>query len=237
VADTSLKPVYVLHRRRYGDSSLLLELFTQAQGRVVAVAKGVLSGRASRAALLQPFVPLLADWRGRGEVQSLGKVEQAAPAIALKGRALYCGFYLNELLVRLTQRQDPQLLLFAEYGQALAALAAGEDADPVLRRFELCLLQALGSAAELSVEADGHTPVRAEARYRVDPDAGPLPALAQDSQAVSGETLLRLARGDDLPDPCRQEARRLLRAILAHHLGDRPLKSRELFRLMQLDKP
>jgi DNA repair protein RecO (recombination protein O) len=237
VAATSLKPAFVLHRRRYGDSSLLLELLTQSDGRVVAMAKGALAGRGNRAALLQPFVPLLVDWRGRGEVQSLNKVEQAAPAIALKGRNLYCGFYLNELVVRLTQRQDPQLLLFASYGETLAALAAGEDIEPVLRRFELQLLQALGAAAELAVEADGHTPVRAEARYRVDPETGPVPALAQDAQSVSGETLLRLARADALPEPYRQEARRLLRAILAHHLGDRPLKSRELFRLMQLDKP
>lgn len=233
---SGLKPAFVLHRRRYGDSSLLLELFSQAQGRVVAVAKGALAGRGGRAALLQPFLPLLADWRGRGEVQTLATVEAAGSAIALKGRALYCGLYVNELLVRLTQRQDPQTLLFARYGQTLEALAVGEDAEPALRRFELTLLQALGSAADLAVEADGHTPVRAEGRYRLDPDAGPLPAAGHDSRAISGETLLRLARDQALPEPYRREARELLRAILAHHLGDRPLKSRELFKTTQRDE-
>jgi len=233
VSGTGLKPAFVLHRRRYGDSSLLLELFSEAQGRVVAIAKGALSGRGTRAAVLQPFVPLLADWRGRGEVQTLGNVEQAGAVIGLKGRALYCGLYLNELLVRLTQRQDPQLLLFARYGQTLTALAAGEEADPVLRRFELTLLQSLGSAAELAMEADGHTPVRPEQRYRLDPDAGPVPAGMHDRQAVSGETLLRLAAEESLPEPFRREARQLLRSILAHHLGDRPLKSRELFKTIQ----
>lgn len=232
-----LKPAFVLHRRRYGDSSLLLELFSQSQGRVAAIAKGALSGRGSRAGLLQPFLPLLADWRGRGEVQTLAGVEAAGAAIGLKGRALYCGLYVNELLVRLTQRHDPQTVLFARYGQTLAALSAGEDADPVLRRFELTLLQALGSVAELGVEADGRTAVRPDGRYRLDPDAGPVPAGEHDRRAVSGQTLLRLAREEALPEPYRREARELLRGILAHHLGDRPLKSRELFKSMQRDKP
>lgn len=232
---SGLKPAYVLHRRRYGDSSLLLELFSEAQGRVVAIAKGALSGRGGRAALLQPFLPLLADWRGRGEVQTLAGVEAAGPALPLKGRALYCGLYVNELLVRLTQRQDPHTLLFARYAQTLSGLAAGEDADTVLRRFELTLLQSLGLVAELVIEADGHTPVEPAVRYRLDPDTGPLRAAAHDGQAVSGETLLCLARDEALPEERRREARSLLRAILSHHLGDRPLKSRELFKTMQPD--
>lgn len=236
MSDGGLKPAFVLHRRRYGDTSLLLELFSQPQGRVVAIAKGALSGRGSRAALLQPFVPLLGDWRGRGEVQTLTHVEQAGPSLTLKGRALYCGFYLNELLVRLSQRQDPQLELFAQYVQALAALAGGDEADPVLRRFELVLLQSLGSAAELTVLADGHTPVDPEGRYYLAPDGCPVLAGPGERRGVSGETLLRLARHDALPEPYRREARDLLRTILAHHLGDRPLKSRELFHTMPLDK-
>lgn len=233
----SLKPAFVLHRRRYGDSSLLLDLFSESQGRVAAIARGALAGRGSRAALLQPFVPLLADWRGRGEVQTLAGVEQAGTAIPLRGRALYCGFYVNELLVRLCQRHEPQLLLFASYAHTLSELAAGADADTVLRHFELALLQALGFAADLATEADGHTAVRAAGRYRVDPQAGPRATAATGAATVSGDTLLRLARGEPLPEGSRQEARRLLRAILAPHLGDRPLKSRELFRTMQVEKP
>ncbi|MFN2165894.1 MAG: DNA repair protein RecO, partial [Anaerolineae bacterium] len=224
------------HRRRYGDSSLLIELFSDSEGRVAVIAKGAMSGRAPRAALLQPFVPLLADWRGRGEVKSLRQVEAAGAALPLRGRALYCGFYVNELLVRLAQRQDPQLLLFARYGQVLSELAAGGDPDTALRRFELTLLQALGSAAELAVEADGRTPVRAEGRYRVEPEAGPVSTSQGDPGGVSGDTLLRLAAGEELAGECRREARQLLRGILAHHLGDRPLKSRELFRTLQPEK-
>lgn len=237
MSDPGLQPAFVLHRRRYGDSSLLVDLFSQSQGRVVAIAKGALSGRGGRAALLQPFVPILAAWRGRGEVSTLTGVEQAGGALGLAGRTLYCGFYLNELLLRLCQRQDAQLELFAQYGHALASLAAGEDIDPVLRRFELTLLQALGSAADLTVTADGQTPVEPDGRYRVSVDGGPALAGGDDRQAVSGETLLRLARHDSLPEPYRREARELLRRVLAHHLGNRPLKSRELFQTMPLDKP
>lgn len=232
----SLKPAFVLHRRRYRDSSLLLELFSQPQGRVAAIAKGALGGRHARAGLLQPFVPVLADWRGRGEIQTLTQVEQAGQPIALQGRALYCGFYLNELLVRLCHRNDPQITLFARYGQSLAELAAGQDMDTVLRRFELTLLNALGLAPDLTMTADHEHPVEAGLRYRVDPAGGPWPAGSEDKQSVSGQTLLGLAAGAELSDTGRQEARRLLRGILAHHLGERPLKSRELFQSLYVDK-
>lgn len=230
-----LKPAFVLHRRRYGDSSLLVDLFTESQGRVVVIAKGALSGRGARASMLQPFIPLLCDWRGRGEVHTLTVVEPAGAGVSLKGKALYCGLYLNELLVRLSHRQDSQLLLFARYAQTLSALAEGGDPDPVLRRFELVLLQSLGTAADLSHETDGTTPVCAEGRYRLAPEAGPIRVGDQDPNSVQGETLLRLAEDLDLPDPYRREARQLLRGILAFHLGGRPLKSRELFKTMQLE--
>jgi DNA repair protein RecO (recombination protein O) len=236
VNGAALSPAFVLHRRRYRDTSLLLELFSQRQGRVVVIAKGALSGRKNRAGLLQPFIPLLADWRGRGEIQTLTQVEQAGRGIPLQGRALYCGFYLNELLVRLSQRNDPQVTLFASYGRSLAELAAGADMDHALRRFELALLTALGLAPELTFTAEHGQSVSPTGRYRVDPLGGPRPAGTDDGRAVSGSTLLALASGEELSDTARQEGRRLLRELLAHHLGDRPLKSRELFQSLYVDK-
>jgi DNA repair protein RecO (recombination protein O) len=237
MSGAALSPAFVLHRRRYRDSSLLLELFSQSRGRVAVIAKGALSGRRNRAGLLQPFVPLLADWRGRGEIQTLTTVEQAGSTIGLRGRSLYCGFYLNELLVRLSHRDDPQVQLFASYGKTLEDLAAGADLDGCLRRYEMDLLTALGLAPELAFSSATAQPVQAECRYRVDPVGGPLPSGAEDRQAVSGGTLLGLASGAELSDTERREARRLLRGILAHHLGGRPLKSRELFQALYVEKP
>ena len=98
------------------------------------------------------------------------------------------------------------------------------------------LLSSLGLAPQFTVTADHADEVSAELRYRIDPVGGPWPTGKDDRQGVAGSTLLGLASDSELSDTGRQEARRLLRGILAHHLGDRPLKSRELFQSLYLEK-
>jgi DNA repair protein RecO (recombination protein O) len=228
-----LQPAYVLHRRDYGDTSLLLEVFSATDGRLPMVAKGARRARRAgtgQGALLQPFVPLLLSWTGRGEVKTLTRAEPAARASALVGDALYCGFYLNELLVRLLGRQDADQVIFAAYQAALAALAAGADADTPLRRFELTLLGQLGYRPPLDRDAEGGNPVQAEQRYVVDPERGPVIAVPTDDRdSIAGATLLALRAGTPLSAAAAREARGLLRRLLAPHLGDRPLQSRALF--------
>lgn len=221
-----LQPVYVLHRRAYGDNSLLVDLFSHDQGRLTVMARGAHKGR--RAPLLQPFVPLLANWRGRGEMPTLNHVEAAGPGVSLVGRRLICGLYLNELLVRLLRPQDAQLHLFVLYSHALGALVEGDE-EGVLRGFELDLLQELGFGLQLEHEATSDNPVDPQRRYHYRLEAGPVPAHDDDLLQVSGQTLISLAQRTPLETDGRREARALLRYALSAHLGDRPLKSRELF--------
>ena len=221
----------VLHRRDYSNTSLLLELFAEGLGRVPAIAKGARRGRSPRSALLQPFQPLWVGVVGRGEVLTLTGCEAAGRPFALGGRALPCGFYLNEVLMRLLGRHDPQDALFAFYHAALGQLAAGEDLDSVLRRFELRLLEALGYAPSLHLVADGGGPVEPDHHYLVEPGRGTRAALVDGpGERVSGATLIALARGEALGVGQVREARALLRRLLEPHLGPKPLKSRELFR-------
>lgn len=176
VSPMSIQPLrrgFVLHRRDYRNSSLLIDLFTADEGRLVCVAKGAKAsprGRSALASLLQPFQPLWLNWFGRGEVKTLGRAEAAGPSIALSGDRLYCGFYLNELLLRLTERHDAQESLFVFYQQALADLEA-EPIDAVLRRFELRLLEELGYALDLSSDRD-EAPVSADRCYRYQASLG-----------------------------------------------------------------
>ncbi|MBK1617465.1 DNA repair protein RecO [Lamprobacter modestohalophilus] len=176
----TLKRGFVLHRRDYRNTSLLIELFTADEGRLVCVAKGAKSaprGRSALAALLQPFQPLWLGWVGRGEVKTLTRAEAAAPSIALVAERLYCGFYLNELLIRLLDREDPHEALFVFYQQALADLAS-EPLDAVLRRFELRLLEELGYALDLRSDRQGK-PIEPVHDYRYTSDQGlnPVPGL------------------------------------------------------------
>lgn len=227
----SLVSAFVLHRRRYRENSLLLELFTLPHGRLPVIARGAAAARSRRRGLLQPFVPLLVRWRGRGEVVTLDRAEADGAPRLLQGRALFSAFYLNELLMRLLPRQDAAPALFHLYRETLARLDE-PHLETSLRHFELRLLQELGYGIDLGRTVDGE-PVRSTGRYRVLPQAGLVPAEGS-AQGVSGTTLLALACGESpLTGEQQREARQLLRSLLAPHLGDRPLKSRELFRTMQ----
>jgi DNA repair protein RecO (recombination protein O) len=228
-----LQRAFVLHRRDYANSSLLLEVFSADQGRLPLIARGAKAaarGRGAQASLLQPFQPLWLTWTGRGEVRTLTRAEAAGRALPLIGDALYCGLYVNELLLRLLGRQDAQESLFVVYQQALAELVEHGQLDRVLRRFELRLLSELGWQPDLDQDAGGAA-IEAGRYYVYNPEQGLRPAISpQAGTAISGETLRRLAADAPLGDIQAREARTLLRAMLTPHLGERPLKSRELFR-------
>lgn len=227
-----LIPCYVLHRRDYGNTSLLAEVFARNLGRFPVLAKGAKQPRTLGAALLQPFRPLLIAVAGRGEVKTLRRLEPGAITVPpLLGKALFCGFYVNELVMRLLGRSDPHERLFEHYGATLGALAL--DTEPpalVLRRFELRLLEEIGYALVLNREAGTGAALRPEARYRYDPERGPVSCGEPDAVgSIAGRTLLALGEDTALDPTAAREARDLMRQVLAHHLGGKPLKSRELF--------
>ena len=222
-----LVSAYVLHSRRYRDSSLLLELLTRERGRLACIARGVL--RAKRPdTFLQPFQALQVGLRGRGDVLTLTTAEAAGLPLSLSGRHLYCGFYLNELLQNLTARQDPAPALFDDYVEALGNLLRADDVEPVLRRFEVDLLMRLGIGLSLTHDAAGD-PIDPGQRYGYDVPVGAVPAVSGMAETVSGSTLLGLHDNSLDGDGARREARLLMRRVLNYHLDGRPLKSRELF--------
>ena len=226
-------PSYVLHSRPWRETSLIVEAFTREHGRVGLVARGVRRARSRFHGLLLPFRLLLLSWSGRGELPTLTGADTEGPIRALRSRALFSGFYLNELLLRLLPRNDAHLELFEDYRRALAGLGANDALDGVLRMFEKRLLDALGYGPTFDRAADTGAPVSPKKRYRYVPEQGPLEETgAGEGPMVSGRTLIALAGGrfGGEDDRERAEARRLMRAILAPHLGPRPLGSRQLFR-------
>jgi DNA repair protein RecO (recombination protein O) len=165
-------------------------------------------------------------------------VEPASAAHPLRGRGIYCGLYLNELLVRLLGRGDPHEHLFDHYAAALGGLAREPEPGPTLRRFELRLLEELGYAMVLDRDAEGGHPLRAETRYRYDPERGPVECAADaPGFSVSGGTLLALGGAGALEPEQAREARELMRRVLDRYLGGRPLRSRELFRAPSAKAP
>jgi len=228
----ALQPAFLLHRKPYRDTSLLIEAFSAEHGRLGLVARGARSRRGAMQALLQPFQALLLSWSGRGELATLTGAEAQGTPLAIGGDVVLSGFYLNELLMRLLPRHDPHPQLFLRYAATLQTLAARGQDEWALRLFERDLLQELGYGLLLTHEGGSGEMVAAQQRYCYLPEFGPrrMEYDAEECLSVHGATLLALERGDDADSRAQAEAKRLMRMILSRYLGPRPLASRELFR-------
>ncbi len=249
---------YVLHTYPYRETSLILQVWTEKHGRLGLVAKGARRPKSAHRSLLVPFQPLALDWFGRGELRTLKMAEAAAPATPLAGQSLLSAFYLNELLLKLTHRDDPHEGLFDAYDAAIAALrglsragartglvaaepgGAARDLEPVLRRFELRLLQELGYAVELGRDVAGE-PIAADAEYAYVLERGPVRAEGQGAPAnavrLRGSTLIDLAQGR-FDDPATvAQAKQLMRVLINHSLNGQELATRAMVRDLQQGLP
>lgn len=253
---------YVLHSYPYRETSLILQVWTEKHGRMGLVAKGARRPKSASRAVLVPFQPLSMSWFGRGELRTLKTAEAASPATPLAGASLLSAFYLNELLLKLTTRDDPHEGLFAAYDDAIASLRsisrqiaspARADAqpigprpspgrqdvvEPVLRRFELRLLQELGYALELTREAGTHAPIVAEKEYLYVLERGPVAApegqeTPGNAVRLRGLTLIDLERGrlDDAATVA--QAKSLMRLLINHSLNGQELATRAMVRDLQ----
>lgn len=228
---------YVLHSHPYRETSLLLDVYTRAAGRMTLVARGARRPRSAMRGVLLSFQPVQLGWYGKGEVRTLTRAEWIGGQPLLQGEALLCGFYLNELLLRLLPREDPHEALFARYGEALRRLASGAATGPILRAFEKALLREIGYALVLERDCASGLGVDAAKTYTYDPERGPVEVsvTAQADLKLAGQTLLDIAR-DDLSDAVtQQQAKLLMRSLINHRLEHQPLRSRRIFReLMEL---
>lgn len=222
-------PAVVLHRRAYRETSLLLEVFSAEFGRLRLLAKGAMRPRALPWRCLQPFVPLRLSWSGRGDLAVLTEAEPLDPGVALEGAALFCGFYLNELVLRLLPPEDPYPEAFRLYLNTLVQLGSESERECALRFFEIALLEEIGYGLGLDRDAAG-TAIDPARRYTHLPEQGLVAVEDDRSGAVHGATLLGLKqRNLNGPDQLR-EAKWLMRQVIEHHLEGRALKSRELFK-------
>jgi DNA repair protein RecO (recombination protein O) len=222
-----MRAAFLLHRRPYRDTSLLLECLVAGEGRMPLIARGAAKGRLK--GTLQPFQPLTLRWRGRGEVMTLTHAEASEKPLDLKKKLLYCGFYLNELLMRLLPRGDACDHLMQAYWKTLLHLQYSEYPDWELRRFELQLLQETGYGVVLDSTCEG-APVSRDQMYAYHVGQGVTQDHSDSDALIQGRTLLALHQGEWRHARERHEAKLLMRRLIDHSLDYKPLKSRELFR-------
>lgn len=226
----SSQPAYVLHSRAYRESSALVDFLTP-QGRLRAVMRGA---RGKAGSLARPFIPLEAEFRGRGELKNVARLEPAGIPNLLGGEALFSGLYLNELLIRLLPAEDPHPAIFQHYAMTVLGLAEGRAIEPLLRSFEWRLLDELGYGFALDLDSEGQ-PVAESGLYRLQTETGLVPVGHLQPGVFQGVELLAMAQADWAAPGALAAAKRLMRQALAPHLGGRPLVSRELF--MTLKEP
>ena len=236
---TEHEPAFVLHSYPYKESSLIVEAFTRHRGRVGLIARGARRPRSAIRGTLLAFHPLRLSWSASAELGTLTAAEWAGGQPALSGMALMCGFYVNELLLRLLPREDAHEVLFDAYAGAVARLGAGDEPSALLRAFELRLLRELGYAPPLDRDAASGVPVQADERYAYVPERGPLALAgagaggADADFTVSGQTLLDMSREDFTRQQTRDEARRLMRRLIAARLSGQTLHTSEMLRELQ----
>lgn len=231
------EPGFVLHTYPYKETSLIVEAFTRRYGRVSLLARGARRPRSAMRGVLLAFHPLRLGWAGSAELSNLMQAEWAGPLQPasrsfLSGRGLMCGFYLNELLLRLLPREDPHEALFDAYIEALARLSMQEPYAAVLRSFEKRLLAELGYAPLFDRDALSGAPIEPSSSYVYEPDRGPVRSNRGDL-LISGRTLLDLAADDYSRSETRDEARYLMRALIGQRLHGQVLHTRTV--LMELN--
>jgi DNA repair protein RecO (recombination protein O) len=252
---------FVLHCVPYRETSVVVEFFGQKTGRFAAIAKGAKRPRSNLRAVAQMFQPLLVRSSAQLEMHNLSQADWLGGILLPQGQALISAFYLNELMLRLLQRGDPQEPLFDAYYEALQALgesASNESIEIGLRQFEWTLLKESGYAPDLSRDAQGQE-IDSERMYRweaglgfvrlranlVSPVAGVVMDLTPGSTSsyassaaathfhVSGQTLIDLAQSRFESERSRAELKQMMRRLLAEQLGSKPLKTRQIFRHLQ----
>jgi DNA repair protein RecO (recombination protein O) len=220
----ALEPAFILHHREYRDTSRILDVFTLRHGRLTLFARGARGPKSKLASLLMPFRPLLLGWSGRGDAAQLNAAEADGESLALPPGKVLSAFYLNELLINLTTRHDPQPQMFEDYAQTLRRLCVDALPEPALRVFEKRLLVSIGYGLEFAVEPDRFYQFRAA--------QGICETHADTPGALPGRCLLALQEESLADAETLDVARRVLRQALDHCLEGRELRTRTVARSM-----
>jgi DNA repair protein RecO (recombination protein O) len=231
----ALQPAFLLHHRDYSDSSRIVELFTREHGRISLFAKGARRPKSPFRPLLQPFMPLLVSWSGSIDGGQLTGAELAGEAVSVPAQRLMSGFYLNELLLRLTPRGEPVQDVFDVYALTLETLRSNGPEQAALRSFEKELLGQLGYGLDLARDAESGEPLSADRYYHFIPGVG-LRVAEQPGGATDpfrGSELIDLGLGRLETAETLRAAKRLLRSALEHCLEGRGLHSREVMRALR----
>ena len=225
---------YILLNRPYSETSWIVEIFSRDHGRLALMAKGARRIKSQLKGVLLPFQPVLLSWSGKGEIPTLtaAEIDQAVYNLIdheLRGDALVCGFYCNELIATLLHRHDPHKQLYKAYHHTIMTLNSAKAEDSLadaLRDFEKKVMKETGYEVSFEFEADSKTPIDPVAYYRFQANQGFVRTQASQVGAICGDLILSMSTKTASNSIL---GKHLMRDILNQTLGSRKIVSRELF--------
>lgn len=233
-----MKPLlqaYILHRRPFRDTSLLVDFFTLESGMISAVAKGAKRPKSKLRSAMQFFTPLLIDCYGRHELVGLKTAEVCGPSMLISGKHLLTLLYVNELLCRLLQKQEPHSIIYHAYEQLIMDFSHQAPIEPALRAFEMLVLQDLGYGLNLHIEAATGMEVIDHEHYHFILENGvqaisAIPSYkAQNKLQLTGKLLRDIQQQNFTEPQVLSAAKQLFRQIFTDLLHHKSLNSRQLF--------
>jgi len=226
-----LTPCYILHRRDYSETSLILEVFSREHGRINLIAKGAKRNKKQQSSNFNLYQQYNISWVAKSELGTLTDIEFVASSRSLKPEQMMTGFYMNEIMLRLLHKHEPHPELFDSYDISINELISGASEQIILRYYEKTLLQSLGYGVILDHEVETGESLNKDEDYFYKFDYGPVSTSeTRDSGiTISGKTLLELDNEILSEQKNINEAKALLRTILDQHLGDKPLASKSLY--------
>lgn len=220
---------YLIHHRKYRDRSHIVHLFTQEYGRIDGILRQMPPPQ---------YQPISLQASGKSELKNFTKLEIVNQPIFFFGDAFFSGFYLNEILLRLSPLEVEMPQTYAKYGETLVALQQlSTQTDPntylkqILRQFEHVLLEELGYGLDFSVDAN-QAVIAPQQHYYFQLNDGFMPSAKASRSTMSGQqilTMLSYENGRDFNPEQLQLLTKLYRQVITALLGDRPLKSRQLW--------
>jgi len=228
------EPAWLLHHRPFRESSQILDILSLDQGRLAVVAKGSRGAKSKLRGILRPFLPLQLSWFIRSDLGTLTGAEMNGAPLSLSGDALLSGYYVNELILKLLHRHDPQPEIFAAYSRTIERLAGSQDVAPYLRQFEIELLRILGYALNLDHDTESTEPLRPQQHYEYRVEQGLVPVSGREGPMVFRGAEIDAIRNQQFADPAvLKNAGSLLRNVIAYHLDGKELKSRKVLKDMR----
>jgi DNA repair protein RecO (recombination protein O) len=227
-----LEPAFVLHTRPYQETSLIVEFFTQSFGRINAVAKGAKRPKSPLRSILTPVSRLSVSLSGKSELKNLSSAEILDHYPLSDGASLNSIIYINELIAKATEKEDPHEIIFLKYQNFLENISKNNNLDNLellLRDFEMTLLQEMGYGIDLTRDAETNNKLKEDTNYRFDPNIGFTFITAGNRPKISflGKDIIDFSEGKFEKKSVRAASKIIMRTALDYHLGNKSLNIRK----------